>query len=293
MINSFLEYLKYEKRSSLHTIKSYHTDLIQFSKFLEDNGNLEIENTDIKQLREWIISLVKKDISPKSINRKLASLRTFFKYLIKKEKIKINPVIYIPSLKMEKSLPNYISENDILLFIKNYKFKENFQEYRDKLLIELIYGTGIRLSELINVKVNDFNYDSKELTVLGKRNKQRIIPIPAPILSIFKKYISLRNDIINKRVNSEFLFLTDKGKILYPMLVQRIVKKYLNIFKQQNKISPHILRHSYATHLLNNGADISSIKELLGHSNLSTTQIYTHVSIDRLKKIMKKTHPRA
>ncbi len=294
MINEFLEYLKFEKRSSLCTIKAYNTDILQFDNYLKEyHITTKIENTDSKQIREWATILIRKNISEKSINRKLASLRTFFKFLVKNKKCKSNPVSIIKSLKVQNSLPNFISQKDILEFIKEYKFDNTFEGYRDKLIFELFYGTGIRLSELINLKIDDIKWDINELKVIGKGNKQRIIPIPNPIMEIISKYISYRKNLnASKDFITKNLLLTSKGKNAYPMLIQRIIKKYLYFLSAKNKISPHILRHSYATHLLDKGADITSIKELLGHSNLSTTQIYTHVSIDRLKKVIKQTHPR-
>ena len=292
MVSNFIEFLTYEKRFSKHTIKAYKTDLNQFHIYLKEHySDVNIINVQPKQIRNWAVNLIKEGSSQKSVNRKLVTLRTFFKFLIQKGKCSLNPASNIKSLKEIKSLPNFIPQKDILDFIENYEFEKSFEGYRDKLIFELFYGTGIRLSELLTLRISDINCNSSEIRVMGKGNKQRIIPIPKPILTIISSYFGYRKSLDIKN-NNDILILTKKGKKAYPMLIQRIIKKYLMNLSKQNKISPHILRHTYATHLLDKGADISSIKELLGHANLSTTQVYTHVSIERLKKVMKDTHPR-
>ncbi len=290
---SFLNYLKFEKRYSLHTIKSYQNDLDDFYAFTQQiENNFDITKTDFKLIRSWIVNLIENDISPRSVNRKLSTLKSFFKYLLRHNIIDTNPLNKILAPKNQKRLPSFVEQSQMDNLLDNIDFGDDFKSIRDRFIIELFYFTGIRLSELINLKVNDFNLHGKNIKVLGKRNKERIIPTCVETENSFKKYLILRNNIPNAG-NTEFLFITDKGDKLYEKFVYRVVNKYLTYVTTIEKKSPHILRHTFATHMLNNGADLNAVKELLGHANLSATQVYTHNTFEKLKKIYNQAHPRS
>ena len=291
MKGSFIKFLKQEKRLSNHTVISYETDLNQFKSFFSEySSKKEIESADKRAIRSWIVELSLKNLSPKSINRKIATLKSFYKFLVKREIIKINPTNNINSLKTDQKIPSFIKEKDIHYLFDNLKVKNDFDGERDMLILELLYGTGIRISELITLKSINVNMTKKEIKVFGKRNKERIIPIHEQIISQIEKYIIKKNDI---KTNHEFLLSTKKGDKLYPMLIYRIVKKHLSSLINSKKYNPHLLRHTFATHILNKGADLNSIKDLLGHESLAATQIYTHNSIEKLKETFKASHPRA
>lgn len=293
MLNSFLKYLLYEKRYSQHTLISYETDLNQFNKFcVEEFGLSEPEKVEHRHLRTWIVQLMNAGISPKTINRKIASLRAFYKFLLKRETIASDPTIKLQVLKTPKQLPNFVQEKEIDFLFEQISFDESFEGYRDKLLLELLYGTGIRLSELINLKhnaVNDFNQNIK---VLGKRNKERVIPISDSVRCSIKDYMMVKKDFFPSN-DEDYLLVSIKGDKLYPMLVYRTVRKYLDAITTIEKRSPHVLRHTFATHLLNKGADLNAVKDLLGHSSLAATQVYTHNSLDKLKSVFDQAHPKA
>ncbi len=291
MIELYLKYLQFEKRFSSHTVLNYKIDLYQFKNFLVSSYNIQnLECANHKVIRAWIINLSSKKLAASSINRKIASLKSFYKYLITRDKIKDNPLKKIPSLKKEKKLPKFIKESDMKMVFDKSKFKNNIKEIRNLLILELLYGTGIRLSELINLKIKDINANKNEIKVLGKRNKERIIPINNNIRLQLNKYLKLRKDQNN---SCEYLLITSKGKKSYPMLIYRIVKENLSNIINSEKYNPHLLRHTFATHLINKGANINAIKDLLGHSSLAATQIYTHNSIEKLKKTFQKSHPKA
>tara|TARA_B000000475_G_scaffold63238_1_gene50475 strand:+ start:775 stop:1650 length:876 start_codon:yes stop_codon:yes gene_type:complete len=291
MKDSFIKFLRQERRLSIHTIISYEADLKQFQSFFSDySSNQKIETADKRAIRSWIVELSLKNLSPKSINRKIATLKSFFKFLIKREVIKVNPTANINSLKTDQKIPNFIKEKDINYLFDNLKVENNFEGQRDLLILELLYGTGIRISELINLKTKNINITKKEIKVLGKRNKERIIPIHDHILYQIDRFTNKKNDIIS---DQEYLLCTKKGDQLYPMLIYRIVKKHLSSLINSKQYNPHLLRHTFATHILNKGGDLNSIKDLLGHESLAATQIYTHNSIEKLKETFKASHPRA
>lgn len=292
MIKEFENWLNFEKRYSIHTVKSYLNDLSQFKYFLEESFNeLDLLEAKPQYIKSWIIQMMDNDFSPTTVNRKLVSLNSFYNYLIKEGKISVNPVNNIHGPKVAKKIVKYIEEEEILTILDGYDFGEDFVGKRDQLILEMLYGTGIRLSELINLKSDFVDLDTLIIKVLGKRNKERIIPINISLKNQIVRYKEIRNEYFEINPN-ENLFVTEKGKPLYPMLVYRVVKKHLEGISSKANVSPHVLRHSFATHLINKGADINAIKELLGHANLAATQIYTHNTVERLKKVFKQAHPR-
>lgn len=292
LVDFFLSYLQNEKRLSQHTVLAYKIDILQFEVFLKSSNILsEIANAQYADIRAWVVQLSENKIDSRSINRKIASLRAFYKFLQIKKKIEVNPATLVKTLKTAKRLPVYVEEKPMENLFHDIEFSEDFQGVRDKLLLEMLYGTGIRLSELINIKTKDVDIFGRKITVLGKRNKYRIIPLHQTLLDLVSKYSELKKTVFNS--DEDFLLLTDKYEQLYRVFVQRKVKEYLEKVTTISKKSPHVLRHSFATHLLNRGADLNAIKELLGHANLAATQIYTHNSISQLKEVYKKAHPKA
>lgn len=284
MVDFFLSYLQNEKRLSRHTVSGYQTDLLQFADFL---AGKPIETAQTDELRAWVVSLSENGLENTSINRKIASLRAFYKFLVRKKKIDKDPSDLLKSLKTPKRLPVFLEEKSTVHLFENIEYEEGFAGVRDKLILELLYGTGIRLSELIGIRESDV--DHNRVKVLGKRSKYRIIPLHENLVKLIEHYRSLKKE----QSVSEYLLVTDKMEPLYPVFVQRKVKHYIRQVSTLQKKSPHILRHTFATHLLNHGADLNAIKELLGHANLSATQIYTHNSISKLKEVFKKAHPKA
>lgn len=292
MRGSFLKYIQFEKRFSPHTITSYENDLDQFESFLKEFYQVSIDQANHNTVRHWIVTLVEEGISARSINRKLASLRAYFKFLLKREIISKDPTWKIQSLKTNKGLPHFVNEPDITRLLDNVDFGRDFESKRDQVILELLYGTGIRLSELINLKDSDFNTYNGTLKVMGKRNKERVIPFSASIGKLLKNYTEIKKN--QGIINAEgYLLVTDKGDKCYPMLIYRTVKKYLNLFTTIEKRSPHVLRHTFATHLLNKGAELNAVKDLLGHSSLAATQVYTHNSLEKLKTVFDQAHPKA
>ena len=291
MKDKFIKYLKFEKRLSENTVISYKTDLDQFFSFYKEHStSQEIEKVDKRTIRSWIVKLSLSNLSAKSINRKIASLKSFFKFLVKRDLIKKNPSSHINSLKTDQKIPSFIKERDINFLFKNIDTKEDFTGQRDLLILELLYGTGIRISELINIKISDINFTKKEIKVIGKRNKERIIPLHNNAIYQTKKYLKLAE---KEGYKNQYLLFTKKGEKIYPMLINRIVKKHLSTLIKSKKYNPHLLRHTFATHILNKGGDLNSIKDLLGHSSLAATQVYTHNSIEKLKETFNSSHPRA
>ena len=282
----FLHYLKHEKRYSVHTLLSYSTDLKQFTNFLSTEFSIKsIRKVNFQLVRSWIAKLLNDNISTRSVNRKITTLKTYFRFLIKEDVISESPMQKIISPKTSKRLPVFVEEIKMNQLLNEIDFGEGFVGQRDRLILELFYFTGIRLSELINLKTEDIDYSNSTILVLGKRKKERLIPLTSDILSKIKK--------LNSSNKSKYLFTTDKGKQISTKQVYRLVNKYLGMVTTLDKKSPHILRHTFATHMLNNGADINAIKELLGHVNLSATQVYTHNTIEKLKTVYKQAHPRA
>ena len=286
--NKFITYLSSEKRFSEHTIKSYTTDLKQFISFLSSEFQIidEINEISFQIIRTWIASLLEKGINPRSVNRKISTLKTYFKFLIREGELVENPMMKVVAPKSKKRLPVFIEEDQIASLLNEVQFEEGFVGQRNKLIIELFYVTGIRLSELINIKISDVDFNNQSIKVLGKRNKERIIPLSSNVVNDL-------NIFIENNQQNKYLFTNLEGNKLYNKLVYRLVNKYIAKISSVNKKSPHILRHTFATHMLNNGADINAIKELLGHANLSATQVYTHNTIEKLKTVYKQAHPRA
>ena len=292
MREAFLKHLQFEKRVSLNTLKSYKNDLNQFFEFYKNYAKVDtLKDVDKRAIRSWVIELSIKDLSNRTINRKIASLKSFFKFLIKRKIININPTNNIHALKTNQPLPHFIKEKDIKYLFDNITFKNDFNGNRDLLILELLYGTGIRISELINLKTKDLDNHKKEIKVLGKRGKERIIPLNNSAFAQTIKYEKLKKKLNYK--NKEYLLCTEKGKKIYPMLISRVVKNNLSSLINSEKYNPHLLRHTFATHILNKGADLNSIKELLGHESLAATQVYTHNSIEKLKEVFRKAHPKA
>ncbi|MBE9466701.1 MAG: tyrosine-type recombinase/integrase [Bacteroidetes bacterium] len=298
---AFINYIKYEKHYSSYTIRSYKNDLQQYCAFCEKNyKDFDPLSANHKIIRKWIIFLMENNLSSRSIGRKLSTLKTFYKFLIREKIIENNPLDKVISPKIVKKLPSFVEKSKMDLLLDNVEFTNDYKGNRDKLIITTFYLTGIRLSELINLKINDIDYQMLTIKVLGKRNKERLIPFNRNFLKtlndfkiVRKQYIDQLESNIDNNYDNEFFFLTQKGKKMYPKSVYRIVNKYLAIVTTNEKKSPHVLRHTFATHMLNNGADLNAIKELLGHANLSATQIYTHNTFEKLKKSYKQAHPRA
>jgi integrase/recombinase XerC len=291
MVSSFLKYLQYEKRYSPHTIQSYHGDLLQFEAFLSEiDEKLVIQEADYQVLRSWIISLMEDSLEPRSVNRKMASLRAFYKFLLKEGIISTDPSRKLKGVKTPRKLPSFVKESELMELLDGASFEESFQGYREKVILELLYGTGIRLSELINLKQNQIDSFEKVIKVLGKRNKERIIPFNSELGKTIEEYKKHRDKEIGILDSDTTLLLTDSGEPTYPMFIYRVVKKNLQLTSADKK-NPHILRHSFATHLLNKGADLNAVKDLLGHSSLAATQVYTHNTIEKLKSVHKQAHP--
>ena len=291
MGESFLKYLQYEKRYSPKTVLAYQTDLQQFQNFLnKDFDAVPSAEANHGLVRSWVVSLVENEIDAASVNRKIACLRSYYKFLLRQEVITKDPMTKIKILKTKKKLPHFVQETDMVKVLDQIKFARDFEGTRDQLVLELLYGTGMRLSELIGLKDLSINLKDRTLKVLGKRNKERVIPFTQSLVRLIEDYRKVRNKEVEKK--SEKLLLTETGQPLYPMLVNRIVKKYLRDSNVDKK-SPHVLRHTYATHLLNKGAEINAVKDLLGHASLAATQVYTHNSMEKLKKVFDQAHPKA
>ena len=291
-LEKFSDYLLLEKKYSAHTIKAYQNDIRSFQSFLDDKYLGEnVESVLYNIIRQWVVSLVNSGISNRSINRKMSSLNTYYKFLVKVENIPSNPLKSHKALKTEKKVQVPFSQKEMDIVLNDLIDVVDFETARDKLIVELFYATGIRRIELITIKLLDFDSNTKLLKVLGKRNKERFIPLIPSVIASYKEYIYFRNNL-DEIKDKAFLFLTKKGVKLYETLVYRIINKYFSKASSKLKCSPHVLRHSFATHLLNEGADINSVKELLGHSSLAATQIYTHSSIAELKEVHAKAHPR-
>ena len=289
-LKSFFDYLEVEKKYSFNTIEAYRNDLNVFSRFLTDEFDVNnINNTNYSYVRSWIVNLVNKGISNRSINRKITSLNSYFKFILKIDLINENPLTNHKALKTQKKIQLPFSENEMLNVLDLDNFEDNFTGARDRLIIDLFYTTGIRRIELIQLMISDVNVDNKHIKVLGKRNKERIIPLIDSTINILNKYLLFRDEL---KSDETFLFITNKGKPVYEKLIYRIINKYFDAISTKVKKSPHIIRHSFATHLLNNGADLNSVKDLLGHSSLAATQVYTNRSIDEIKKVFAKSHPR-
>ena len=288
----FLSYLELERNYSKYTIKSYGTDLEKFQEYLtETDQNIKIEEADSDIIRNWIISLMDEGYTETSVNRKLSSLRTFYHYLIRKGIIEVNPTQKVIGPKKKKPLPAFVKEKDMEKLLDEENFGDSFDETRDRLVICIFYETGIRLSELIGLKDSDVDLQRMTIKVTGKRNKQRTIPFGESLKEGILYYLKARTEAIDGEC--ERFLVRKNGKKLYQTLVYKLVKQNLSKVVTLKKKSPHVLRHSFATSMLNNGADLESVKELLGHESLTTTEIYTHTTFEELKKVYKQAHPRA
>jgi integrase/recombinase XerC len=296
MVEKFINYIKFEKRYSDHTVTSYKSDLDQFFIYLSKEYNTEnLEDINYLIIRSWFVSMMQNKMSPRSINRKKTTLKSFYKFLNKEGVILENPMNKVVSPKTPKRLPVFVEQDKMKKLLDNevINFGDDFTGIRNLMIIEMLYATGMRVSELVNLKSTDVDLYNSTLKVLGKRNKERIIPFGKNLKENILNYNNLKEKLFSGQVTDEQFFLTSKGKNIYQKLAYRVVKYYLSSITTLDKKSPHVLRHTFATHLLNNGADLNAIKELLGHANLSATQIYTHNSIEKLKNIYKQAHPRA
>ena len=294
-MEEFLDFLRYEKRFSPHTVTSYQTDLSQFATFLKQEYELtEPAQATHPLIRDWVVSLMGQDLDPRTVNRKVACLRSYYKFLLRLRQIEANPMLRIKAPKMAKKLPEFVPEEALNRLLNSFEFEPTFAGARDQLVLETLYGTGIRLSELLGITDADVDASARTVRVTGKGNKQRVVPLNPSLLLVLEKYRTARTAEFGPRAASGPLLLTDKGEPLYEKLVYRTVKKYLSqVSTSAAHQHPHALRHAFATHLLGKGADLNAIKELLGHASLAATQVYTHLSVDRLKSVFEQAHPRA
>ncbi|MBS3993328.1 MAG: tyrosine-type recombinase/integrase [Bacteroidetes bacterium] len=290
LINSFLKYLTLEKKSSPHTVAAYLVDLRAFENFCKESLNLkDIKEVDYIHIRSWVIELSDKNNSHRSINRKLSALKSFYKYLIKIHEVEKNPLTQHQSLKVAKKVLVPFSEKEINTVIESMN-GDDFKSIRNRLIVELLYSTGIRRIELVNLEVSNIDIENRTIRIIGKRNKERIIPLLDSVIEYIENYKIERAKIA---ANTNFFFITSKGNKIYPILVYRIINDYFSSISSKTKNSPHVIRHSFATHLLNQGADLNSVKELLGHASLASTQVYTHNSLEKIKQVYNQTHPRS
>jgi integrase/recombinase XerC len=295
--DKYIDYLTFEKRYSTHTILAYRTDLDNYSSFLLSQYDIiDLLKSNHAIIRSWLISLLERKNSTRSLNRKISTLKSFFRFCEKMGLLTTNPMVKVVAPKSSKQLPVFLTHLNIETLFQSVDFGSGYKGSRDKLIITLFYATGIRREELVNIKVNDLDLNGGSIKVLGKRNKERIVPIGTIVISEIKNHLLIRNELISlvsPANNCNTLFVTSKGLPVNPKSIYTIVHKYLTLISSNNKLSPHILRHTFATHMLDDGADINAIKEILGHSSLAATQVYTHNTIEKLKTIYKQAHPRA
>ena len=293
LIEKFIEYLKIEKNYSVNTLTAYKKDLIEFQVFINENfDKCVIKNVDYKIIRSWIVLLVNKNLSNRSINRKVSSLKSFYKFLVKTETINSSPLIAHSPLKQSKKIQVPFSKDEIGALLDSDFFKSDYKGVLQKTIISFFYFTGVRRIELINLKTSDINMNSYTIRITGKRNKERIIPMLPKLKESISEYLKIKSQEFNN-VISDNLFISKSGIQLSEKYVYRTVNEYFKLVSPKVKKAPHVLRHSFATHLINEGADINSVKELLGHSSLSATQVYSHTSMERIKEVFKNSHPRA
>ncbi|MBL6657980.1 MAG: tyrosine-type recombinase/integrase [Flavobacteriales bacterium] len=291
LTQKFLDYLALEKRYSLHTIKAYKADLTLLSNYLDEVYSTSIEKANHSMIRSWLVNELNTGNSPRTVNRKITTLKSLFKFAEKEGVVKLNPTLKLTSAKTSKSIPSFVTVDEMNELLDKKKFSDDYVGKRNKLMVEIFYSTGIRLSELINIKISDVDFSKKQLKVLGKRNKERIIPLTQELVTSLEKFLDIRNSM--KTNFTTYLLMTEKGKKLNPSLVYKTINDLISSVTSLKKTSPHILRHTFATHMLNSGADLNVIKELLGHASLSATEVYTHNSIEKLKKVFNNAHPRA
>lgn len=292
LTQSFFNYIEFEKRYSRHTLEAYKNDLEQLSDFMVKNESNDIHLATHHDIRNWIVSMMEHKVSARSINRKISTLKSFYKFLMRKGEIKKSPLGKVQSPKTSRRLPVFVELPGIERLMKEVEFPEGYEGLRDKMILELFYGTGMRRSELINLRETDVDSYNSQIKVLGKGNKERLIPIHNSLLASVKSFIAEKKRLL-ETPSENYLIVSENGKKLPPPVVYAVVKKYLNMVTTVDKKSPHVLRHTFATHLMNNGADINAVKELLGHSSLAATQVYTHNTIDKLKEIYRQAHPKA
>lgn len=293
-IDEFINYITNEKRFSIHTCKAYQTDLNQFYTYLEKELALaDFKEVSFQEIRFWIFYLMENGESSRSVNRKISTLKTFYKFLLRNDFLKVNPMNKVVAPKQSKRLPSFVDESDITSLFTSVDFPDTFEGVRDQTIMETFYALGIRLSELINLKYQDIDFYNRTIKVLGKRNKERIIPFGPHLENCLKHYFLIYENNFGALQQNSPIFVTNKRKQVYPVLIYRIVHKYIEMVSLVEQKSPHVIRHTFATHLLNQGADLNAIKELLGHSSLAATQVYTHTSIVKLKEIYNNAHPRA
>jgi integrase/recombinase XerC len=291
----FIDYLRYEKRVSPHTVTAYEHDLSQFFSFLQEKLEInQLPDVHTEDIRAWIISLLEDEsLQAKSVNRKISAVRAFYRYKLKIKELTTNPTLSIHAPKIPKKLPQYVDVKDMEHLFSDIPFEDSFEGVRDRTILELFYATGMRLSELLNIKTQDIHLQDNTVKVLGKRNKERIIPFGNKLSELLTIYLGYLEKKFVEGTKNNYIFVTAKGEQLYPKAVYRIVRKYLDMVTTIDKRSPHVIRHTFATHMLNNGADLNAIKTILGHSSLASTQVYTHNSIEQLKSIYNQAHPRA
>jgi integrase/recombinase XerC len=290
-IDDFLKYLQAEKRYAVHTVKAYKNDLNQFHAFCQDN-DLEGMDLNFRTIRSWVVFLMDSGYSSRTVHRKLTSLSTFCKYLIKEGMLDSNPLDRVLKPKLKKRVPAFVEEGKLESLLEEFEFGDDFKGTRNRLVLDLLYQTGMRRSELTGLSTGAVNREGKSLKVKGKREKERIIPLNEELLSAIERYLNIRSTLMAQN-SSDRLIVTEKGEPAYDKLIYRIVNRYLSMVTTLDKKSPHVLRHTFATHMLNRGADLNAIKELLGHANLSATQVYTHNTYKKLKSIYNQAHPRA
>ena len=290
-VNKFIDFLLLEKKYSQHTALAYQRDIEMFQSFLtKEFSSSKVLDANYSQIRSWIVKLVSTNITNRTINRKVSSLNSYYKFLLKIEAIELNPLVKHKALKVSKKLQIPFSEIEITSVLNTID-TDSFEGLRDKLIVELFYSTGMRRVELVNLQLSDIDTSQRQVKVLGKRNKERFIPLVSNVIKTHQAYLDARSKL-KLVTDSRALLLTLKGVKVYEKLVYRVITNYFDTVSSKVKKSPHILRHSFATHLLNNGADLNSVKELLGHSSLAATQVYTHNSVAELKKVYEKSHPR-
>ena len=290
----FLDYIAYEKRYSPLTLVSYRTDLEQFRDFLKNNYETEdLTAASYQMIRSWIVQMLESGQVSRTVNRKISTLRSYYKFLLKENLVSENPMTRVIVPKTSKRLPVFVENENMEKLFDTINFGETFEGERDRMILELFYASGMRLSELINLKEGDLDLGLGSMRITGKRNKMRIVPLTSNTSKLLSDYIEIKQKHFNNHNNSDYLFVTNKGSKLYPKMVYRTVRKYLSIVTTISKKSPHVLRHTFATHMLNNGADLNAIKEILGHASLSATQVYTHNTVEKLKQVYQKAHPRA
>jgi len=290
-VTDYLNYIRYEKRYSQHTYKAYEADLLNFTSYINDQFAIEEVNSITHfHVRSWLSVFKDSGLGPRSINRKLSTVTSFFKFLLKKSQINKNPALQLHALKSPERLPSFVKEKEAEYMLEELQFDEGFKGATDRLICELLYQTGMRRSEVIGLKEKDMEWRLKQIRILGKGNKERLVPVSPMLMETIQEYIALKKQ--QEQYDENHLLMLENGQPLYPHYIYRIVKSYLADSTTLKKKSPHVLRHSFATHLLNNGANIQAIKDLLGHSSLAATQIYTHNNIEKLKEIHKTNHPR-